>query len=51
MEAVISVCFLGDIEPPSMCQVLISPKYLPYVCALFFVVILAVATGLGGEYN
>ncbi|POI35587.1 hypothetical protein CIB84_000662, partial [Bambusicola thoracicus] len=41
----------GDIEPPSMCQVLISPKYLPYVCALFFVVILAVATGLGVQYN
>uniref|UniRef100_A0A8C9ESQ1 Transmembrane serine protease 3 n=1 Tax=Pavo cristatus TaxID=9049 RepID=A0A8C9ESQ1_PAVCR len=34
-----------------MCQVLISPKYLPYVCALFFVVILAVATGLGVQYN
>ncbi|OXB79543.1 UNVERIFIED_CONTAM: hypothetical protein H355_000359 [Colinus virginianus] len=41
----------GDIEPPSMCQVLISPKYLPYVCAVFFVVILAVATGLGVQYN
>lgn len=46
-----SVCFPGDIEPPSMCHALVSLKYFPYICGLFLAVILAVAIGLGGEYH
>ncbi|XP_074938047.1 transmembrane protease serine 3 [Phalacrocorax aristotelis] len=41
----------GDIEPPSMCHVFISLKYFPYICGLFLAVTLAVAIGLGVEYN
>uniref|UniRef100_A0A8C3VJN7 Transmembrane serine protease 3 n=1 Tax=Catharus ustulatus TaxID=91951 RepID=A0A8C3VJN7_CATUS len=46
-----SVCFPGDIEPPSMCHALVSLKYFPYICGLFLAVILAVAIGLGVQYN
>ncbi|XP_037997621.1 transmembrane protease serine 3 [Motacilla alba alba] len=41
----------GDIEPPSMCHALVSLKYFPYICGLFLAVILAVAIGLGVQYN
>ncbi|PKU36735.1 transmembrane protease serine 3 [Limosa lapponica baueri] len=41
----------GDIEPPSMCHAFVSLKYFPYICGLFLAVILAVAIGLGVQYN